>query len=241
MKTISIMQPYFFPYIGYWQLINASDIFVVLDDVNYIKRGWIHRNRILQNGKDRYINLPIVNASQNKLINETKINIQEDFQLKNYRILKECYKKAPFYNEVIQIIMDSMKKEESLVSEYLYNQISHISKILGMGTLIEKSSNIKKDNILHGEERIININKVLKGDIYINPIGGTTLYNTDNFKKNGLELKFLKSKLPNYKQFENDFIPGLSIIDVLMFCGVEDTKKMLKEYDLLSYELAVKE
>lgn len=237
---ISIMQPYFFPYIGYWQLIYASDIFVVYDDVNYIKQGWIHRNRIFQNGKDRYLNIPIINASQNKHINETKINYQEDFCNRNYNILKECYKKSPFFSEVIQIIMDAMKSKEILVSEYLYNQIRYISGILEIKTIIGKSSNIVKNNLLKGEEKIIDITKKINGDLYINPIGGTNLYNPEHFKNNGLELKFLKSKLPRYKQFDKDFIPALSIIDVLMFCGLNNTKDMLKEYDLLSYEMATK-
>lgn len=231
---ISIMQPYFFPYIGYWQLINASDLFIVFDDVNYIKRGWIHRNRILQNGVPRYINLPIKDASQNRIIRDTLIYQNPDFPINNLRMIKECYGKSGYYGEVISIIENALHVEGASVGEYLYNQIMYISKSIGIDTEIVRSSSIEQDSRLHGENKIIALCKKFNADMYINPIGGIELYDSEHFKNADIELRFLKSELPEYKQLSNEFTPALSIIDVLMCCGLNKTTEMLGRYSLIS-------
>lgn len=231
--NIAIMQPYFFPYIGYWQLINAVDKFVILDDVNYIVRGWINRNRILINEEAHYINLPVLSPSQNKLINEVFLNEEYILYEKLLRKIELAYKKAPYFDDVYKLIEEVICYEERNLTKFLEFSLITINKFLGINTEILLSSNIIKDSSLKGEQKIIDICKILKTDRYINPIGGTSLYSKDNFLEHYLELKFLKTDDIKYKQFNSSFIPWLSIIDVIMFNDRKKIEGMLNSYSLV--------
>lgn len=226
------MQPYFMPYIGYWQLINAVDIFVILDDVNYIKRGYINSNSILINGKAHKFSISINKQSQNIKINETKLYFPDEEREKLVKMINMAYKKAPFYNDVFPVIRDCVLFEEEDLTFFIKNSIEQISKYLDIKTRIILSSDINKNSRLVGQDRIIDINKCLNSDIYINPIGGKSLYVESVFKNDGLELFFLKTKPFLYHQFNNEFVPNLSIIDILMFNSREQIKKILSNYDL---------
>jgi len=231
MKT-AVMQPYFFPYIGYWQLIDSVDQFIVFDDVNYIKGGWINRNRISSSKLD-YFKLPLLGVSQNKKINEIKVNLDELFTKADSRILHETYRKAPFCSEIEPLTDSLLYIRNDNLAEYLTEQIKRICSLLGISTKILVSSQIPKDNSLKGEDKIIEICRLLGTDEYINLIGGTDLYHKDVFESNKISLKFLKSDLKPYRQFEDDFVPALSILDVLMFTGIDGAKEQLKEFTLL--------
>ncbi|NLY76517.1 MAG: WbqC family protein [Tissierellia bacterium] len=230
---VGIMQPYFFPYIGYWQLINAVDKYIIYDDVNYIKRGWVNRNRILVNGQARLINLKIHKASQNILINETKILIDPIYNKKLLKTIEHSYKKAPYYNEIFPIIERIILQEDENLARYLEFSIKEICKYLCIDTEIIISSSLNKNNHLKGQEKIIEICKILGADEYYNPIGGKELYSYEDFLNEGIKLNFLQTRTVNYKQFDNDFVPNLSIIDVMMFNSVDEIKKMLHDYEIL--------
>lgn len=229
---IGIMQPYFFPYIGYWQLMAAVDTYVVYDDVNYIKNGWINRNRILINGKPSYFNLQLIDASPNKKINEIRINKNEVFAKKNIRSLEMAYKKAPYFEKAFPVIKKILESDEDRLEYYIFTSFKIINEYLGINTNLVMSSSIEKNNDLKGQDKVIEICKVLKCDEYYNAIGGTELYDKDIFKSNGIDLHFLKTRDIQYKQFTDEFVPYLSIIDVLMFNSKEDVLKMFKEFDL---------
>jgi hypothetical protein len=224
------MQPYFMPYIGYWQLMNMVDKYVVYDDVNYINRGWINRNRILINGQEHLFTISLKNASQNKLIND--IEIADDFS-KIQKQIAFSYKKAPYYQHTNVLLQDIFSFPNKNLSDFLYHSIATCCNYLGIKTEIIKSSCLTKDNTLRAENKILHICKIMGATEYYNAIGGQELYNRDVFMNNGIELKFLKSDLVPYKQFANDFVPGLSIIDVLMFNSVEEIKRMLNQYELV--------
>lgn len=230
---IGIMQPYFFSYIGYWQLINAVDLYVFFDDVNYINRGWINRNRIMINNNPVYINLPILSASQNKKINELMIDDDSRIRGKLLRSIELAYKKAPYFNEIFPLIKTIIESKEKRVSDYLANSIVTIAHYLDMKTKFIFSSEIKKNENLKGQNKILEICKLLGADEYYNAIGGKELYNKDVFKNNNIRLCFLMTNNIEYKQFGNAFVPNLSIIDVLMFNSKEEVKRMLNEYKLL--------
>jgi hypothetical protein len=229
---IGVMQPYFFPYIGYWQLLNAVDEYVIFDDVNYIKRGWINRNNILLNGESRRINLHIKDASQNRLIKDTKLAQTKEDNSALMDILKQSYHKAPYYEQAIGLVEEILSCKTENLSEYLTNQIMQICNYLNIKTKILLSSDIEKDNSLKGEEKIIEICKKRNADTYFNAIGGKELYHHERFQKENLGLKFLKTENVNYKQFDNEFVPSLSIIDVLMFNSVDDITELLERYCL---------
>ena len=229
---LGIMQPYFFPYIGYWQLLNAVDQYVVYDDVNYINRGWIKRNRILINGKAHYYNLPLQGASQNKLINALEWKNDEPSRRKMLSALQMSYARAPYYREIYPLLETVIRYDEANVALYLKNQIELISKYLEINTTLLLSSEIKKDHQLRGESKILEICKILGADTYVNAIGGQALYSQELFQTAGIQLHFLQAREIVYPQFKHDFIPNLSIIDVLMFNSKEKVQKMLSEYDL---------
>lgn len=233
---LGIMQPYFLPYIGYWQLLNAVDKYIIYDDVNYINRGWINRNRILVNGKDKMITLSLKEASQNKLIKEIELVSDEKQRINLLKTISQSYKKAPFYNEIYPMIERILKFNESNLEKFLENSIREIAKYLEINTNIILSSEVAKDNTLKGKDKILDICKRLGVTEYYNAIGGQELYSYEEFKQNGIELKFLKAKDIKYQQFENEFKENLSIIDVMMFNSKERTKSYLKLYTLIGNE-----
>lgn len=232
-KKIAIMQPYFFPYIGYWQLINAVDEFVILDDVNFIMRGYINRNSILLNGKAHLFSIPLEKPSQNKLINETKLNFSTKDKETFLKTITIAYKKTPYYNEVFPLIEKIILNSEVDLTKYIKNSIEIITKYLNIDTKVLLSSEISKDNNLKAQARIIEINKQLNSNHYINPIGGLELYNKNDFEKEDILLNFLKTNIIAYPQFKNEFISNLSIIDILMFNSKEEIKEMLNDYELI--------
>jgi hypothetical protein len=227
---LGIMQPYFFPYLGYFQLINAVDTFVVYDDVNYIKQGWISRNYILVNGKKHLITLELKGASSFKLINQIKVG---NNRRKLIKTMFHSYTKAPYFKEVVPVIENSLKFGDNNLAEFIINSLQEIADYLDIKTKIIMSSSIKKNNHLKGLDKGLNICNVLKASMYINSIGGKELYSKDEFKKNFIALYFIKTKNITYKQFNNAFVPNLSIIDVLMFNSKDEAKKLLNEYELI--------
>lgn len=231
---IGIMQPYFIPYIGYWQLINAVDKYVVYDDVNFIKGGWINRNRILIGGQVKYFNVPMVGASSNKLINEVEVNNNEKIIAKNLRIIESAYKKAPFYNEVLPVIEKILKSNETNLALYIYSSLYEICKYLDIKTELILSSKLKKDNQLKAQDKVLAICKMLKATEYYNTIAGSDLYKDSVFQENGILLKFLQPQSIKYKQFDNVFVDNLSIIDIMMFNSKETVQSMLNMYSTVT-------
>ncbi len=177
---LAIMQPYFLPYIGYFQLINAVDKFVIYDDVNYIKRGWVNRNNILLNGKSFQINLLVTGASQNKKINTIEISSN---QKKLIKTIENVYKKAPFYCEVFPLFQKIMDFNDHNLGKFLSNSIFELCNYIDINTEIIIASSINKNNNLKGQDKIIHICELLGTDYYLNSVGGMTLYDKDEFKK----------------------------------------------------------
>lgn len=228
--TLAIMQPYLFPYIGYWQLINAVDTFVIYDDVNFIKQGYINRNSILSNGKSQVITMELIGASSNKLINEIEVGNNRS---KLSKTIKQNYIKAPYFEIIYPLIENILNQNEKNLGKFIRYSLEQISNYLEINTKFIYSSDIEKDNALKAQDKVIEICNILKADKYINAIGGKELYNKEIFKENGMELNFLKTELVEYKQFKNDFVPYLSIIDVLMFNSKDEIKNMLNRYELV--------
>ena len=212
---LGIMQPYLFPYIGYFQLINSVDKFVIYDNIQYTKKGWINRNRLLVNGKDKLFTIPLKKDSDYLNINKRYLsnNSFEErkkllFKIKNY------YNKAPFYNQSISLIEECLLYENNNLFEFIFNSVKKICTFLNIDTKIIISSSIKMDHNLKGKERVIEICRNLDADEYINAIGGIELYDKNEFKLNKIMLNFIKSNDIIYKQYQSKFIPWLSIIDI---------------------------
>ena len=226
------MQPYFFPYIGYFQLINTADKFVILDDVNYISRGWINRNNILVNGKKTLFTLPVLKASQNKLIKEIEISIDKKWKRKFSKTIEMTYKKAPFFSQTLALVEKVLNFESKSLTDFLYNSLLEVCTYLEIDTKIEKTSSIYQNSALKADNKIIDICKQEKGTIYINPIGGQELYKQEKFTQEGIELYFLNTGQIDYQQFSKEFVPYLSIIDIMMFNSPSKIKKILTNFEL---------
>lgn len=230
---IAIMQPYIFPYLGYFQLVNAVDTFVFYDDVNYIKRGWINRNQILINGESTLFSVPVKKASQNKLINEIETVIDEKWLLQFFKTIEQHYKNAPFFEETYALLKKVFKKDHTKIGELAMESVLQISEYLNLNTQFEVSSRYYPSSIGKGKaERLIAICKEKGVNWYINPSGGKELYKKDIFEKDGITLSFIENELVYYPQFRNQFVKGLSMIDVLMFNSIGESKKLLSNFKL---------
>jgi len=228
---LGIMQPYFLPYIGYFQLIKTVDNYVIYDDVNFIKRGWINRNNILLDGKSYQFTLNLLEASQNKLINE--IFIAED-QSKLLKTIYMTYKKAPYFSSVFPLLEKIFVYENNNLALFVGNSIIQIADYLRLDTQFIYSSDIKeKDSSLKAQDKILNICKIMGATEYFNAIGGIELYSKELFTEHNIKLNFLKTKPIEYKQFNNTFVPYLSILDVLMFNSLEQINKLMEQYEIL--------
>ncbi|GHN02885.1 hypothetical protein WSM22_43740 [Cytophagales bacterium WSM2-2] len=231
MRRIGIMQPYIFPYIGYFQLIQAVDLFVLYDDVQYIKRGWINRNRILLDGKEHLFTIPCQNPSQNKLICETKVALDSKFKSKLIATFENAYRKAPYYSSVIPLVAKVLEDGNEFIDELAGNSIRMICSHLDIRSTL-KSSKVYNNRELVREKRLIDICQRENSQHYVNAQGGKELYSKSEFASVGIDLSFIKSNSVNYDQMTPNFVPWLSIIDVLMFNSKDQVKELLNQYEL---------
>lgn len=227
---LAIMQPYFMPYIGYFQTMAAVDTYVVYDDVQYIKGGWVSHNYLLVGGKKQMFSIQLKGASPNKLFNEVEIG--DNFK-KLTHMLQLNYCKAPFFAEVMPVLQEIFNYGDRNLARFLWNSYMKLFEYLGIDTDIILSSSIGKDNSLRGKDKVLAICNVLGADTYLNAIGGQELYDKAEFAANGVDLYFVKTDDLMYQQFGSIFEPGLSFIDVLMFNGKEGTRELLNKYTLV--------
>ena len=226
------MQPYFLPYIGYFQLLNAVDKYVIYDNIQYTKKGWINRNRILQNGKDLMITIPLEKDSDYLDVKERSLSVGFD-KKKLLNQIRESYRKAPYFEQVIPLTERIVNFDDNNLFHYIDNSVREICRYLGINTEIIISSSLGIDHSLKGQDKVIAICKELKATDYYNAIGGQELYSPEEFKKENINLHFISSSPIEYKQFANEFVPWLSILDVMMFNSLEDIHKILDNYELI--------
>ena len=235
---LALMQPYFFPYIGYFQLIHAVDIFIIYDTVNYIKNGWIKRNRYLLNDTIKYLSLSISGASSHKLISDTYISEEECLHSKEKisKTIQMAYSKTPYFDKVFHLLDKIICSKEQNIADYNTQILRELCHYLEIETEILQGSEVLAESTLTGQERVIEICKVFKADHYINPIGGLDLYESESFNNQGIRLSFLKTNDNiRYRQWGDSFFPNLSIIDVLMFNSKEEIRQLLEGYRLVSH------
>lgn len=233
MSSVAVMQPYFFPYLGYFQLIKAVDHFVFYDDVHFISNGWVNRNRVLINGEPKYFTIPCRKASQNKLINEIDHALNEKKRKKLLRQIKFSYGKAPFFENVFPIVKGILNSKYDKIYMLAAESVIQCCKYLNISADFKFSSQ-QYDNInLDRADRLIDITKKEHAEVYINAVGGTELYEKDYFKAQGIELYFLNPSSPEYNQFSESFVPNLSIIDVMMFNAPDKISGYLENYKLM--------
>ena len=231
---IGIMQPYFFPYMGYFQLMNMVDKYVVFDDARFSNNGWAHRNQILINGAPGYFRVNTLKASQNKNINEIKISTDPNLKKQKLSALEHSYRKAPYYNEVYPLLEEFLLKDYDDLAQINVASNLLVCDYLGIKTEILLFSELGCNKESKREGRIFDVCHYLGGEEYVNAIGGTALYDFEDFRNHGIELSFLKQDEIVYPQFGGEFVPNLSIIDAMMFNPVSELQDMLNRYTLVT-------
>ena len=230
---IGIMQPYFFPYIGYFQLLNMVDKYVVFDTAQFANNKWGFRNQILINGDPGFFRVKTLKANQNKLFNEIEISGDAEAKKNNIHTLECAYGKAPHFPEVMPVLEEFLMADHENLAEYNVASIKLVCNYLGINTEILLFSELDCDRDLKRQYRIFDVCRMLGGNEYINAIGGTELYDFEEFRENGIELAFLKTDDIRYPQFGGEFVPDLSIIDVMMFNSVPEIQDLLNRYTLI--------
>jgi hypothetical protein len=213
---LAIMQPYFFPYIGYLQLLASVDMFIVYDNIKYTKKGWINRNRLLQNGRDTLFTLPLKSASDSLDVcdRELAADFNRD-KLMNQIVV--AYRGAPYFSQTLPLVERVVRYEDANLFRFLYHSIIRTCEHLGIATEIRISSSIAIDHGLRSQDKVLALCEAVGASTYVNAIGGMELYSKETFQRKGIELTFLKSKPFEYPQFGEAFVPWLSIVDVMMF------------------------
>ena len=230
---IAIVQPYFFPYLGYFQLINEVDQFVVYDDVNFMKKKWINRNNILIKGKPNFFVVPLKKISQNKLIKDVEIDSSSNWKTKTLKKVEMAYQKAPHFKKAFYLIENVVNQNQTHISKLAFKSLQEICNYLDITTYLKPSSVIYENSHLKSQDRIIDICNKENADHYINPIGGINLYSEESFLKHKIHLSFLKPGIVSYTQFKQKFVPHLSILDTIMFNDVGTIHNLLKSFQLI--------
>lgn len=229
---LAVNQPYFLPYIGYWQLIHAADLFLIGDDYQYRKGGWISRNRILVRGRPVWFCVEKKNTGSLQMCNE--MYMSQINRRKKLNLLYDAYHKAPYYEEGLRLAEDILDCEETVLSEYLLHSIRTICAYLGITTPIGRTSDYPENSRYRREDRIYDLCRRTGADTYINLIGGTALYDFAEFRERGITLQFLKADQITYRQSGQTFVPNLSILDVIMFNSREEIISMLDRFSLIT-------
>lgn len=230
---LGIMQPYFMPYIGYFQLIGAVDVFIVYDNIKYTKKGWINRNRMLQNNADVMFSLPLKKASDSLHVREREL--AADFSRDDLlRQLSGAYQRAPQFEPTYTMLEQIVRHEDDNLFRYIHNSIVSTCKYLGIQTKIMVSSDFDIDHDLKGQDKVIALCEAIGADNYVNAIGGVELYERSEFGRRGIDLKFINSNPFEYTQYGAPFVSWLSIVDVLMFNSIDVVRSCItNNYELI--------
>jgi len=228
------MQPYFLPYIGYFQLIHAVDEFIVYDNIQFSKKGWFHRNRMLQNGKDEYFSLTLKKDSDFLDVRDRRLSDSwQDDREKVLRKIAQNYRKAPHFKEVYPLAEEIFRYQEERLFDFIFYSLKTICGFLEITTPLTVSSTLAIDHSLKSQDRVIALVKNTGGNIYLNPIGGFELYHPADFKAEGLTLQFHKARPFSYPQSGNEFVPWLSVLDLMMFNSREQIMVWLDHFDII--------
>jgi hypothetical protein len=230
------MQPYFFPYIGYYSLIKHTDKWVIFDVVQFIRHGWIERNRILKPGEGwQYVSVPLVKHSRDTLIKDIKIRTEEDWKDKLFRQL-EHYKKAPFFKQAVELIREAINIETDSIVLLNANILKITCEFLSIPFEVNIFSKMEVniEPVNHAGEWALQISKALQAKEYVNPPGGIEIFNNQQFEKENIKLSFINNTIRTYSQRRPSFEPGLSIIDILMYNDTPAISAMLDDIEVIN-------
>lgn len=232
----AIMQPYFFPYIGYFQLMAAVDVFVFLDDVQYINRGWVNRNRICIDSQARWLTLPVIKAAREAAINQRRYLLNTLSINRVLAMVDAACRSLPAYREFRPKIDRLINFADDNVAAYNIHHLVKLARALGVRCEFATSSALDPGRSARGAARLIELCRRVGATKYINAIGGTGLYDPAEFSAYGLHLLFLRTRAVPVA------VSGgachLSIIDGLMRNSLRGCQGCLPRYELLEHAAA---
>ncbi len=232
---LAIMQPYFLPYIGYFQLIAAVDMFIVYDNIKYTKKGWINRNRMLQNGKDAMFTLPLKKDADYLDICQRELSTEFN-RNKLLNRFKESYRRAPYFAQTFPLIEQIVCYDSVNLFQFLRHSIVKTCGHLGIATQIKNSTDVAIDHALKNQDKVLALCASIGATTYVNAIGGMDLYSAQSFRGRGFDLKFIRSRPFEYTQFDATYVPWLTIVDVLMFNHLDQVQTCItSNYDLIEH------
>ena len=228
------MQPYFFPYLGYFQLLAAVDELVVQDAVTFIKGGWINRNRILANGAAALFTVPLAKHPAAASIRDVEVDRagRSKWQRKLLARLDAAYRTAPFFREVRPLVEEVVLAPTDRIGALAEKSVRSVAAHLGIATRIDSSAAHEGAVALKGEERVLDLCRTKGAATYLNLPGGRALYSAERFRASGIALRFVAPRRIEYPQTGAKFVSDLSIIDVLMFNSRDRASELLGEFDL---------
>lgn len=234
---LAVMQPYFFPYLGYFSLIAATDRFVVFDPVQFIRRGWINRNQILKPDyrTSQYVTVPIAKQSRETTIRDTEIAANSDWETRIVAQLQHYKKRAPYFADVMKLLRRCFDLKTNSIVELNLHCLQIICESLEIDLDVVRFETIERDVEPAGRagEWAVNVSRVMNAKSYLNPIGGREIFDTQDFSKHGIELAFIQNQLTSYCQNNSQFIPGLSILDVMLFNSHAETRRLVDDFVIL--------
>ena len=230
--TVAIFQPYVLPYLGYWQLLAMADRFVVYDNIEYTKKGWINRNRYLKDGAAAYFTVPLKKGSDFLTVAERQVAADFD-RAKLLRTLSASYRRAPQFDETYPLLERIVQAPIANLFEFVQHSLIDVARFLEIRTPMVVSSTLAIDHQLRAEQKVLALCRALGADRYLNPIGGQALYSPAAFAAESIRLDFVQARPIKYPQFGGPFVPNLSILDVLMFNSKAAVRGMLSEVDVI--------
>lgn len=235
---LALMQPYFFPYLGYFSLIAATDRWVAYDTPQFPREGWVKRNRVLTMGGSawKYVGIPVVRGPLDTPIHAVRIDSRVDWRgdiLRNLDYYREH--RAPYYRETLEFLQRTLHAAHDGLSALLVSCLRATCDHVGLPARIEVFSelNLEVEPTETPQDRVVAIARALEATTYVNLPGGKDLYDRRQFALHGIELLFVAPGLPPYDQHRGDFIPGLSIIDALMWNSPGDVRTLIQNYGLV--------
>ena len=234
---LGIMQPYFFPYIGYFSLIKHTDFWVVFDTPQFMRHGWVERNRILKpDGIEwQYVKAPLEKFGQKTAIKDLLIKNTTNWEQKILAQLQHYKKKSPYYQNTLRILEEVFCTRYTSITDLNNKVLEIICKYLSIDFkyVVFSSMDLDTSMVSEPDEWALEISKSLKAEEYINPIGGLEFFDRSKYEKENIKIHFQRQNIKEYKQLKGEFVPGLSILDVLMFNSPEEINIMLDDFELV--------
>lgn len=230
---LAIMQPYAFPYLGYFQLINAVDLFVLYDDVEFIRRGWVNRNFLSSRSGPQRFTLPVQKQSRGHPISAMQLVDKDVHQKRLLKTIELLYRRAPHYEQARPVLERAIDCPEEGLADYIHHSLVVLAEYLGVTTPLVRSSQSRLHSAAKRQERVVAICRAKGANMYVNAEGGMELYDEAEFRQHEIDLRFLIHRPRPYMQNAKEFLPRLSIIDVMMFNSCEEIALLLKDYRLV--------